>query len=509
MANDELTSFVWPWLARNASGPFDAARAGSKSRHGQLSPINAFSSNALDPSASAVSPKGADLAPLRDSYAARPRNGAGLSERAKAALSAMEDEKYRDENGASSENLLGSPETSRRSRRNSEGSITLGTYGNAKNEKERQYLEAFGVHGEAYEDYGNSRYARQAPRASMYPSENNSLSSLPATPDEKKAGLASRSAFRADRTASIWDIEATLREGRPVGASAAPPPMPVMPSQYLGASTSTSSSSLHPPAAGQPVKRSKSLINRMRSKKTPISAPQSADTSKDDISFSSPGQAPTAPTLGYQAMSSPALSEKSGYLAPDSADRPAMVPRRTTDRSNYSSSPATGSPIHSKLSPAGNPRPMRQQSADMLNVVDIKNPRRSPVNRDPPSPLGLPEPQDYFGKSGGGMSRSGRYDNLASESATAAFLAESSSKESGMSTSSSTSGNGNGNTSTADNSFATTNSTINNSSTKFDDSYFKDDSALASSGGSSGSKVSRKPSLVGRLLRGGKKKAAQ
>ena len=169
-------TFAWRALIQSiqcnqCSGPFDAARATNKSRNGQLSPINAFSKNALDPSASAVSRNGADLAPLRDSYAPRAssssRNGtgggAGLSERAKAALSAMEDGKYKDEYGASSENLLGSP-ASRRSRRNSEGSITLGSYGNAKNEKERQYLEAFGVHGEAYEDFGNSRYARQAPR---------------------------------------------------------------------------------------------------------------------------------------------------------------------------------------------------------------------------------------------------------------------------------------------------------------------------------------------------------
>ena len=241
-------------------------------------------------------------------------------------------------------------------------------------------------------------------------------------------------------------------------------------------------------------------------------------------------------------MSSPASSEKSAYLSPPGPDsaggRPAMVPRRTTtDRTNYSSSasssPSTSPYNHSKLGPvAGQPRPMRQNSPGyMLNVLDIKkplpSPRRSPVARDPPSPLGLPEPGDYFGangagRGGGGMPRSRKYDDLANESATAAFLAESSSKESGISTTSTSSiGAGAGGVS-GDNSFAstaTTNSTMNNSAAattglKFDESYLgrggeDSNNALHSSSGSSGSKISRKPSLVGRLLRGGKKKAGQ
>ena len=155
----------------------------------------------------------------------RGAGGSGnLSARARAALTAMDGHGQSSSSGGafdeSSENLLGSP-GGRRARRTSDSSITLGYPGGAaKSEKERQYLEAFGVHGEAYEDYGNSRYARQAPRASVVPSRNTSYGT-PGADDGGIAKPASRAGLKADRTASIWDIEATLREGRPVGAQGA------------------------------------------------------------------------------------------------------------------------------------------------------------------------------------------------------------------------------------------------------------------------------------------------
>lgn len=117
----------------------------------------------------------------------------------------------------SAENVLaGMP---RHERRDSNSSITLGYPSTETDAKERKILEAFGMHSEAYLDYGNSSYARKPPRASVAPSPNSSMTSYsnpnsPAPRPQTEMGKMSR----ADRTASIWDIEATLREGRPVGA---------------------------------------------------------------------------------------------------------------------------------------------------------------------------------------------------------------------------------------------------------------------------------------------------
>lgn len=115
----------------------------------------------------------------------------------------------------SAESLLaGMP---RHERRGSESSITLGYPSTETDAKERKILEAFGVHSEAYLDYGNSSYARKPPRASVAPPPNSSLTSFPNSPTSRNQTEMGK-LTRADRTASIWDIEATLREGRPVGA---------------------------------------------------------------------------------------------------------------------------------------------------------------------------------------------------------------------------------------------------------------------------------------------------
>lgn len=117
----------------------------------------------------------------------------------------MDGNEYAADGGAagdeSSENLLSSAER-RDSRRNSDSSITLGfpvhnANGEVISEKERQYMEAFGVHTEAYEDFGRSSYARRAPRASVYPADDS-----PRRSNLGSSGLSKES--RADRTASIW-----------------------------------------------------------------------------------------------------------------------------------------------------------------------------------------------------------------------------------------------------------------------------------------------------------------
>lgn len=116
----------------------------------------------------------------------------------------------------SAENLLsGMPG---HQRRDSDNSITLGYPSNETDAKERKILEAFGVHSEAYLDYGNSSYARKPPRASVAPSPNSSMTSFNTSSPPARQQTEMGKLTRADRTASIWDIEATLREGRPVGA---------------------------------------------------------------------------------------------------------------------------------------------------------------------------------------------------------------------------------------------------------------------------------------------------
>lgn len=193
-------------------------------------PIAAFSQSALDPTYSGsqanASPNGA---PLRES--AYPRQarvgggsgnggGDGISARAKATLAAMGGaEGHFNDPDNSAENLLaGMPDLSRRE---SDNSITLGYPSNETDAKERKIIEAFGVHSEAYLDYGNSSYARKPPRASVAPSPNSSMTSFSnstTTSPTARQQTGMGKMTRADRTASIWDIEATLREGRPIGA---------------------------------------------------------------------------------------------------------------------------------------------------------------------------------------------------------------------------------------------------------------------------------------------------
>ena len=362
--------------------------------------------------------------------------------------------------------------------------------------------------------------------------------------------------------------------------------MPVLPQQFANGSPTFSPSSSQGSSSGNaPVKRSKSLISRMRSKKTPISSPRQANASADasdlgspyEEKFSSiPGQAPAAPTLSYSqgagsdsqyAADSPA-SEKAPthYLNARAAavvgvgsggDRPGMGGRRPTNASGSSSGGNASSGSY-----AASTRPARGQRLPSSDLLSVRAAPRYGVSssgangrtaspREPPSPaspLGLPEAEEYFPPQGNNNGKRGilssssastahrgnaaKYDDaLANESATAAILAESSSKESNLTSSSS--GGGVGGTS-YDTSFASSGtgaSTLSGAGTAYGNgsgsgsgngngngygsastsgspAEVQDDenSGDRSADSPSTSKISRKPSLVGRFFRGGAKK---
>ncbi|GAA5995188.1 uncharacterized protein JCM10292_004589 [Rhodotorula paludigena] len=117
----------------------------------------------------------------------------------------------------------------------SKGEVSMGFPGS--NGKSQQLLEIYGMQeAEAWEDFGQARYdaSAAASRESVVP-----------------RGRSKED--RMNRTQSIWDIEATLKAGKPVAQ--APPPVPVMPQEW----TAPDVSPVNKP------KRSKSLALRFRS----------------------------------------------------------------------------------------------------------------------------------------------------------------------------------------------------------------------------------------------------
>ena len=204
----------------------------------------------------------------------------------------------------------------------------------------------------------------------------------------------------------------------------------------------------------------------MRSKKGAIiSSPSQKDSHNEHSNFS---DSPGAPPLPYERsnsnqglstdskdpFSNNAADERnssSDYRRLDDGNdrRPAMGTRRGT-------SPLEQKMENNHLRPTiSSPSTSNYGEDRQGQGYDRNSPRRSP---QAPSPLGLPEgPVDVFGSGSNyndrshfglglknSMSRSHKHDDLANESATAAILAESSSKESGMTHSTSSSSNASG-----------------------------------------------------------------
>lgn len=90
----------------------------------------------------------------------------------------------------------------------------------ASRAKAAAYAEAFGLQDqEAWEDYGRSHYAKEPPRESVYhlPKSPASRVGLSAAA-ESSSSLSPSRQIRAERTASVWDMEATLKAGVPVAS---------------------------------------------------------------------------------------------------------------------------------------------------------------------------------------------------------------------------------------------------------------------------------------------------
>ena len=159
--------------------------------------------------------------------------------------------------------------------------------------------------------------------------------------------------------------------------------MPMMPKEFLAASNLSSSQ----PASASEVKRSRSLLSRVRTKKSgSVSTPVSADLRGTRSVDSSPAVGKDSP-----------VAERGEWLA---------TPPKTNGKD------ARGSAIP--------------------DIKLVHKASYSTSTAPPVSPLGLPEELPYASPVAA-MPRTAKYDNLAWESATAAVLADSSSKGSDMS----------------------------------------------------------------------------
>ncbi|BGP28710.1 hypothetical protein JCM10296v2_000446 [Rhodotorula toruloides] len=207
-------------------GPYAAA---STSRNqGNHAPIAAF-----DPSAFSLGPSPSRTPPPPSASSMRRKVSNGLSERAQATLAAMDENR----------------------------DITLGYPGGRKGSaKNQQLLEIYGMRdAEAWEEYGQARYE---------PGGSATASRESVVPNGETGETAKRSKEdRMQRTQSIWDIEATLKAGKPVGATA-PPPIPVIPADWNAPDVSPSNK----------PKRSKSLAARFRAGRKNPNNPLTDDT---------------------------------------------------------------------------------------------------------------------------------------------------------------------------------------------------------------------------------------
>ncbi|GAA5922268.1 uncharacterized protein JCM15063_003240 [Sporobolomyces koalae] len=204
-------------------GPY--AAASTNRNQGTRAPIDAF-----DPSAFS-------LAPPKPSR----QHSSNISPRAAATLAAMNSEGFSNDGpyGAAMGTAQGSSKNG-----GHDGDVSMGFPSKKASGKGQQLIEIYGVReSEAWEDFGSTRYEPQSGAASRE-------SVVP--PGVNKED-------RMQRAQSIWDIEATLKAGKPVGQSAAPPPVPVLPSEWSHSSLSDAS-----PNPDNKPKRSKSLAARFR-----------------------------------------------------------------------------------------------------------------------------------------------------------------------------------------------------------------------------------------------------
>ncbi|GAA5925345.1 hypothetical protein JCM10213_008768 [Rhodosporidiobolus nylandii] len=227
-------------------GPYAAAT--SNRNVGGHAPIDAF-----DPSAFTLAPQ-----PSQPPASSRRKASNGVSDRAQAALAAM------DEAGGRADGPYGAARASKQE-------VSMGFPSKQNDAKSAQLMEIYGFRdAEAWEDYGAARYDPASAAQSR--------DSVVPTGTSKED--------RMQRAQSIWDIEATLRAGKPVGS--APPPVPVMPAEWSAPEVSPSAK----------PKRSKSLAARFRAGRKNPNNPLTDDgfVSGDDGREAGQARAGSVPT---------------------------------------------------------------------------------------------------------------------------------------------------------------------------------------------------------------------
>ncbi|POY71291.1 hypothetical protein BMF94_5603 [Rhodotorula taiwanensis] len=255
-------------------GPYAAAMAKGQ---GANAPINAFDPSAF--SLAAPTSNGSNRKPSR-------RTGAGSSRPHAQSVSGLDDPASRSllspyaaaaiagTSASSSSSVAGG----------SSSEVSLGFPARHADNKGQQLQEIYGVRdAEAWEDYGRARYDD----SSLGPGDASGATSGAASRESILPGGPVSKEDRMQRAQSIWDIEATLKAGKPVGAaSSAPPPVPILPqdlSAYAAGgdlSPSISNSPLTASGGGSKPKRSKSLAARFRAgRKNPNNPMLDADPS--------------------------------------------------------------------------------------------------------------------------------------------------------------------------------------------------------------------------------------
>ncbi|GAA5992046.1 hypothetical protein JCM10908_000715 [Rhodotorula pacifica] len=240
-------------------GPYAAA----STKQGANAPINAF-----DPSAFSLAPSQPVRRPSKRnvSNGAAGRAGAlgGLDDPAsRSLLSPYAAAANAGTTTSSTSSLIGAGGSG-----GSSTEVSLGFPSRHTDGKGQQLQEIYGVRdAEAWEDYGRARYDESG----LGPGDASGANSGAASRESVLPGGPISKEDRMQRAQSIWDIEATLKAGKPVGASNAPPPVPVLPQAWAspsaGADSATSPStspSLYNNNSHNKPKRSKSLAARFR-----------------------------------------------------------------------------------------------------------------------------------------------------------------------------------------------------------------------------------------------------
>lgn len=186
--------------------------------------------------------------------------------------------------------------------------------------KGQQLVEMFGVRdNEAWEDFGTSKFKHGHSTASK--------ESVVPGPVSKED--------RISRTNSIWDMEATLRGGKPVG-QAPPPPLPTFPSNN---DLSNGKDSFTYAETNKP-KRSKSLVARFRGARKNPDNPMGGD--EVDSAPIGRRQAAVDRSNNSSVHELPYSNKNNSTTVPSSAPQPIRTRAVNFDDERLATSPTEG-----------------------------------------------------------------------------------------------------------------------------------------------------------------------